>query len=150
MRILQDGLNDLPDDPHLNANLGLCHARRNEFGAAQTLYKTAYDAFAGSPENEEAFPNESTTTALALAWCSQRLMHFENAIQLYQGIYQKLPEKHEVLGLMAEAYRDLGRSSSAIATLEYLIQQCPESFEARWKLAGLHEGCGEMENAVHV
>lgn len=150
MRVLRAALERDPDDPSLNANLGLCLARRNEFGAARELYQCAYKQLKQSSSERGG---HVASAGLALAWCSQRVLLFEEAIELYQEVYQQLPGRHEILGFIAEAYRDLGRVPSAIATLEYLVQQCPKSVEARLKLAGLHGDRGtseSTESAVHV
>eukprot|EP00392_Amoebophrya_sp_AT5.2_P005052 g5061.t1 len=159
---LRAALNVCPDAPVLESNLALCLAQRNEFADAKAMYQRALqhtDRNEGDAEGgEHAAPAPpDLANRLGLAWCDARLGRGNEAIELYQELYQDFPEKHDILFQMAEsvffckrAFCDVGETDNAIETLKFFLQQCPKHFKAHRLLAECYEKSKNTELALRT
>lgn len=166
MNLLQEGMEQQPDDPDLHERFGTYAFRAAlELQQAQPMPAAAQDSDAPrlSPEVEELFLTAAHSLELVLEArgsetqpsyvvnlirAYRQLGDTDNAVRIGQRGTELFPENAQIYSNLANAYNEAGQVDQAIRTLERAIELDPNLPQARMRQGNFLLQAGRIDDAI--
>lgn len=140
---MENRLQRFPDDPNAYAQLGLVLLQHVRESGDSGLYGRAGDAFEQALEREP----DNLDALIGQGMLAAALHDFDAAIQWADKAREINPWRAEVLGILVDAYVELGRYEEAVAATQQMVDLRP-SLDSYSRVSYIRELYGDVDGAI--
>lgn len=134
-RIYLDLLVKSPEDPVLQAFLGRLYIRKRKYKSAERILQKSYDK------------RKSAASISALAFCKFRLQKYDDAIILYEELFNYDKDSPKIYNKIIDGFRELQMYDFELAYALKFYDRHPELDNAMVRLTQSYLDKGDLKNA---
>lgn len=134
-RIYVELLGKRPNDPILQAFLGRLYIRKRKYKSAERILQKSYET------------RKSAASVSALAFCKFKLQKYDDAIILYEELFQYDKDSPKIYNRIIDAFRELGMYDFELAYAQKFYSKHPELDNAMVRLTQSYMDKGDVKTA---
>ena len=134
-KIYLDLLVKTPDDPIIQAFLGRLYIRKRKYKSAERILQKSYDK------------RKTSASVSALAFCKFKLRKFDDAVILYEELFEYDKNSPKIYNRIIDAFRELQMYDFEVAYAQKFYDKHPELDNAMVRLTQAYLDKGDVKMA---